>query len=1165
MALIAGMALGSFGLPAFFGDGPEDFVVSADELAGTENQTVDQKDQTTAKTGEQKDQTAVKAEDQTTAKTGEQKDQTAVKAEDQTTAKTGEQKDQTPAKAEDQKTSADQKDQTPAKAEDQKDQTTVKAEDQKTSADQKDQTAVKAEDQKTSADQKDQAAVKSENQKTSADQKDQTPAKTEQKDQAAVKAEDQKTSADQKDQTPAETEVPVVLKMAPKDAELPDTDAKDSELLNAVSDDDEIPAEGNADAENGEKDENTEDNKTEDDKTDESDKEDTEDQADGGRVIRSAFLDSVGIKKDETLSGKVMLEGNPVSDSGNLSVCLENDEVYDVTGYGEITVTSSNENVATASSATEEGKLTLTFTPGSLAGTTVITVTADVKYGTEEGAHQTVTFTYLVSGRQGTNNAVSRSVKYDLSTSEATWSQKDTFNGHYGVRESLNVGIINHVGEKFFYAHEILDITVDTYDESIAKVEFTDFTTPGAEKDALNITDLKGVNLKVTGLNPGETIAVVTPKFDVPVRGDGDTVYNDTRIMPNVVHIKVDGVEKTTDYELIYDANGGTMEDGKTSVWSEKRTVTDETQRFVLKDETVVREGYVFKGWADTKDAAEANIPSGSRIDLTKDNPVKTVYAVWEKDTSCTYRIDRVYKVNGETVKTETGAEETGELDDTLTGSTLNEKHPDWSVYTVNGEEKTFTYEGSNPDVLTLAEDKENVITLTYAYERSYTVIYRDGADGSVFAEEKHESLKANDKTPGFDGKTEREGYEFTGWSPAVKETLDTDIADENGEIVYAATWKAKEVSKAVYRVIYTDGVDGEEIFKDQIFDRLNEGDKTPAFNGTPKREGYTFEGWSPSVHTDIHAGQADDEGVIRYAATWEKAEKTFTVTYTDGVDGEEIFADQTTKDLKEGDKTPAYKETPKREGYTFEGWSPSVNETVREQNAKDGIITYTATWEKAAETFTVTYTDGVSSREIFADQTTKDLKEGDKTPAFKGTPKREGYTFTGWTPSVKDTVREKDATNGVITYKAVWKQVQTTEKTFTVTYTDGVRNEEIFANQVTRDLKSGDKTPAFSGTPKRNGYRFTGWSPAVTDTVTKNVVYTAQWEKESAAADNTKTTKTNTTQAKTTEVVKTGENTYLITAVLGLVLLSGACFVFVTKTEKGRKLLAKIRKISDR
>ena len=66
-------------------------------------------------------------------------------------------------------------------------------------------------------------------------------------------------------------------------------------------------------------------------------------------------------------------------------------------------------------------------------------------------------------------------------------------------------------------------------------------------------------------------------------------------------------------------------------------------------------------------------------------------------------------------------------------------------------------------------------------------------------------------------------------------------------------------------------------------------------------------------------------------------------------------------------------------------------------------------------------------------------------------------------------------------------------ETYYTVTYTDGVGGT-AFANQVQR-VKRGNPTPAFNGIPSRSGYTFTGWAPAVTDTVTGDVTYTAQWK----------------------------------------------------------------------
>ena len=65
-----------------------------------------------------------------------------------------------------------------------------------------------------------------------------------------------------------------------------------------------------------------------------------------------------------------------------------------------------------------------------------------------------------------------------------------------------------------------------------------------------------------------------------------------------------------------------------------------------------------------------------------------------------------------------------------------------------------------------------------------------------------------------------------------------------------------------------------------------------------------------------------------------------YTVTYTDGVNGK-VFKDKVIPGIVVGTLTPEFGETPTREGYTFKGWSPAVEERVTKS------ITYNATWVK--------------------------------------------------------------------------------------------------------------------------------------------------------------------------------------------------------------------------
>lgn len=91
----------------------------------------------------------------------------------------------------------------------------------------------------------------------------------------------------------------------------------------------------------------------------------------------------------------------------------------------------------------------------------------------------------------------------------------------------------------------------------------------------------------------------------------------------------VDGDAAMYTYHLIHEFNyvGG-------SRWDIQATTAAESYQIDVNKRELTRNGYTFLGWADKADATGAQYHGGELITLTKDNPTKTIYAVWEKNDS---------------------------------------------------------------------------------------------------------------------------------------------------------------------------------------------------------------------------------------------------------------------------------------------------------------------------------------------------------------------------------------------------------------------------------------------------------------------------------------------------------------------------------------------------
>ena len=420
----------------------------------------------------------------------------------------------------------------------------------------------------------------------------------------------------------------------------------------------------------------------------------------------------------------------------------------------------------------------------------------------------------------------------------------------------------------------------------------------------------------------------------------------------------------------------------------------------------------------------------------------------------------------------------------------------------------------------------------------TFTVTYTDGVDGEVFEDKVFSDLKSGEDTPAFGKDPYRYGYTFAGWDPEVTETVTETVT-------YVAMWtpvepkaptadELKELDVAVQVKCVVD--DSQQ--HTEAYGLLGEYDED-YFVGEPRKDGddwlcdisYYPERYVAEFNTTFQNLKhvQNDEKIVPVTLIWDGGSwqlktqgrvpvtEVYTVTYTDGVENEEVFADQVYSDLRKDSTTPAFNGTPTRTGYTFAGWEPEVAETVT-ANA-----TYTAKWTpvepKAPTAEELEKLEMAVQVKCVVDDSQQHteayglLGEYDED-YFVGEPRKDGddwlcdisYYPERYVAEFNTTFQNlKHVQNDekIVPVTLIWDggswqlktqgRVPVTE-VYTVTYTDGVENEEVFADQVYSDLRKDSTTPAFNGTPTRTGYTFAGWEPEVAETVTANATYTAKW-----------------------------------------------------------------------
>ena len=403
------------------------------------------------------------------------------------------------------------------------------------------------------------------------------------------------------------------------------------------------------------------------------------------------------------------------------------------------------------------------------------------------------------------------------------------------------------------------------------------------------------------------------------------------------------------------------------------------------------------------------------------------------------------------------------------------------------------------------------------------------------------------------------------------------------------------------YQVTYTDGVEEAEVFPDQVYTVLS-GSATPAFDGTPEREGYTFAGWDPEItetvtvdvtytakwvrtpavpsgsnsqkelfkfHCTVNDGHADQTynwfgSYVKYNGdmVYDAARGVFTATanitnvqtlLSTGVKAPEkvwgmkhYHTDDAGNTVRtatihlvwDANATGLNASGAETTGLWVPDGEQLVNVWCATEPAAPKLTMLTPRSQQSATAIRVlsvdeplgtratnhnipTYFKYLTAGSYTMSPVTKDTNgdfwvtlvidpssylaafnsKNSSEPAYRVDTEKTTTDFTyklryagsktnyaqdgsGWTV---------DSSSYLAGESAKYSKILYVTNKYQVTYTDGVEEAEVFPDQVYTVL-SGSATPAFDGTPGREGYTFVGWDPEVAETVTADATYTAQW-----------------------------------------------------------------------
>ena len=321
-----------------------------------------------------------------------------------------------------------------------------------------------------------------------------------------------------------------------------------------------------------------------------------------------------------------------------------------------------------------------------------------------------------------------------------------------------------------------------------------------------------------------------------------------------------------------------------------------------------------------------------------------------------------------------------------------------------------------------------------------------------------------------------KDGYSFIGWTTSDNKEPKIDYKISTGSI--GDKELTANYEPIAYYISYNSSEGQGEMEKQEF-----------AYNQTSKlnknqftKEGYTFIGWSTSIDGDVMFNDeseisnlsSKDKDVITLYAKWEIIK--LNVKYYD------LFGALLKSETVEYGNKSVAPEDMFIDGYTFEGWNPSLG-VIREDTIYKAQYTINE--------YTIKYNFNTGNNDDA--QEIKYNVESDMITL--PTPTRVGYTFEGWyyndTLITEDSIQDKEFDHELV---ANWKTIQ-----YDITY--NLAGGTASPLQTSYNIESDSFVLPI---PTRTGYTFTGWTGTDLSSLSKNVTinkgtignrsYTANW-----------------------------------------------------------------------